>query len=228
MGTYKRLPRGKKKPANELMTFAEKCYALFHKRWKAVLAVCVFTIALLVAIIGGYRYMNWRSAEAFNALAAARDVADQTARSTALVGVTEDYRGTAAAREAALVLGNTALGKGAFEEALKWFEQLSERSHSYPILQVYALIHQGRAYEEMGKYEEASRAYRTATRIKGNLIKGQTMYDEARCLEKLGAYDEAKERYREALEEAGESDVLLKAKSEERLLWLIANRHIAG
>ena len=228
MATYKRLPRGRKKSTNELATFLEKVYALVHERWKTVVAVCVMSVVMVVVIIGGYKYVGWRATNAANALAQTKTIDDVSDRREALVSVFEEYKGTAAAREAALLLGRLADSGDDAEVAANWFEELSEQSRSYPILKVYAFLQQGRAYEELGRFEDAAEVYQAASRVKGNFLKGQSMYDEARCREKLGAYGDASELYRAVIDTAAEEDIVLKAKSEERLLWLMATRNITG
>lgn len=223
MGTYKRLPRGRKKTSNEFRTFAEKVYVLVHQKWKVVTAVCVLSIALVVAIIAGYKYKNWRATEAFNELAQADAVEKDSARLKELADVAEEFRGTSASRKALLMLGKAAVSDGRAEDALKWFEMLSESSGRHSMLKVYSLIMMGRAYEELERYKDAALVYDWASTMKDNLLKEQSTYDRARCLEKLGQLNQAEELYQEVVDNAGDEDALLKAKSEERLLWLLAS-----
>lgn len=210
------------------MTFAEKAYALVHTKWKLMSMSAALIIALLAVIVGGYKYVDWRSTKAFDVLALAKSIENGDQLKQNLEGVVEKYSGTAAAREATLMLGKMDMRQGQTENALKWFEILNDRSSSYPILKVYALFQQGRALEELGRYDEAADVYAKSARIKGNLLKWRSIYNEARCLEKLGQYTEAGTRYRSIIDAAAANDMMLKANSEERLLWLKANQNIAG
>jgi tetratricopeptide (TPR) repeat protein len=223
LGTYKRLPRGKQKSPDEFRTFAEKVYIYFIKEWKKVALASGLVIALVVAIIAGYKYMNWRATNAFDALAKANAIEDPAERLKALTEVSDDFKGTAAARETMLILGKAAMSDGRTEEAVEWFDDLVSQSSRYAVLKAYGLQALGRAYEELGRNEDAAEAYGQAARTKGNLIQGQSRYDEARCLEKLGQLNKAEELYQTIIDNAGQEDVLLKAKSEERLLWLLAS-----
>lgn len=226
MGTYKRLPRGRRKPTNEFITFAEKTYSWVLMNWKSVALGAGLILILIVVIVGGYRYAGWRKDSAADALAKAQSMSDEVQRRTALILVEDEYRRTPAGRESLLLLGKESLAKGQPGEAVKHFDELAEQSRGYPIMKVYALHQLGTAYERLGDWAKAAEEYATAARTKGNLIKGESLYLQARCLEKLGDYAQAKEIYDELIGDDASADAATKVKSEERLLWLMAGRRV--
>jgi tetratricopeptide (TPR) repeat protein len=193
------------------------------QEWKTVALASGLIIALVVAIIAGYKYVNWRATNAFDALAKASTVEDPSEQLKALTEVIDDFKGTAAAREAILILGKNAMSDGKTEDAISWFNELISQSGRYPLFKAYGLHSLGRAYEKQGRYEDAAESYGRAAMMKNNLIQGQSRYDEARCLEKLGELNQAEELYQSVIDNASDEDILLKAKSEERLLWLLAS-----
>ncbi len=226
MGTYKRLPRGKKKPTNELTTFAEKAYAWVHHQWRTVAIVAAGSLVFFVVLIGIYKYVTWRADTAAVALANARSVESVAERRDRLSKVAENYARTSAGREAAALIGNDALAEDDSQDALQWFEFLRDHARSYPILHVYALQKIGKIYEDGEQWQKAADAYRAAAAVKGNMVRAQSLYDEARCLEKLGKYIQARDLYREVVDTSDETETGVKTKSEERLLWLLAHNAI--
>lgn len=228
MATYKRLPRGRKKPTNEFATFAEKTYAWILTNWRIVAFFSAAAVVIFGVIVGGYKYVDWRASRAADALAKAQRVEDSASRQKWLAEVAKEYPGTAAGREAMVFLSAVTLSEEQFDEAKVWLEMLEQRSRRYPILRVYALHNLGKLYEQQNEWEKAADAYGKAMTVKGNLIKNQSVYKRAFCLEKMGRFDEAGELYARLLDESANADLMTKARSEERLLWLKVHRQAAG
>lgn len=226
MGTYKRLPRNKKKRgSDDFATFAEKSYAWTMVHWRKVVAASAAFIVIFALALGAYEYHVWKENKGAQALAVAT-TKQGSEQMDALTDVATRYARTAAGREAMLLLGNRWLGEGNSDNALLWFGEAADRSGSYPILKTYALHQLGHIHAEAGEWEEAEQAYERAAQTKGNIIKMLSTYEEARCLEELGKYDKARSLYEGVIASSDDSAQAVKALSEERLLWLAADRHI--
>jgi len=224
LGTYKRLPRKKKKAGDDLTTFAERFYAWAAVNWRKVVAVSSFVIVISVAALGAYEYHVWKEDQGSQALAAA-ELQKEPAWVDALAKVATEYPRTAAGREAMLMLGNRWLKENNSDNALRWFTEAADRAHGYPILKTYALHQIGHLHAEAGEWEEAAQAFKRAADTRGNVIKMRSNYEEARCLEELKNYSGARALY-EKIIASNDSSQAVKALSEERLLWLAADRRI--
>lgn len=225
MGTYKRLPRKKKKGGDDIATFAEKAYAWAAVNWRKIVAVSAAVIVIFLSALGAYEYHVWKEDQAARALAAATGK-EGTTRVDALAAVADRYARTAAGREAMLLLGNRWLKEGNADNALRWFDEVADRTRSYPILKTYALHQIGHLHAQAGDWEQAAQAFEGAAQIKGNMIKMRSLYEEARCLEELGKFGDASSLYEKIIASSDNSARAVKALSEERLLWLAADRRI--
>jgi len=224
LGTYKRLPRGKKKATNELTTFAEKAYAWVLMNWRQIAWASLAALLIFGVVIGVHKYYSWRTDRAADALASAQLMDSTGARSDALTAVANDYSTTDGGREAVILLGNAARTDGRIDDAIMWFELLVDRSNGYPILKTYAYQNLGQLYAQQKKWTESAAAYHEASLVKGNQISAFSFYEEAVSLEKLGDLEHAEEIYQSLLDD--DVDATIKAQSEERLLWLNAHRRI--
>lgn len=224
MAIYKRLPRGKKKKDSELATFAERVYAWVMLNWRTVVAVVACVILIAGSAIGAYKYHQWKEGRAAQELARITGLKNM-ARIDALVAVADEFRRTAAGREAMIMLGNGALTEGKDDEALEWYEEAADHARGYPILVTYALHQKGRLHARAEEWEDAAEAFHRAAGIKGNVIRARSTYEEARCLEELDKYDDARALYESIVAESDPGAQDVKALSEERLLWLAAKRH---
>jgi tetratricopeptide (TPR) repeat protein len=159
-------------------------------------------------------------------LARVQEMEEGAERNAALLAVEDEYRRTPAGREALLLLGKDALANGRFDEAAERFDALAEQSRGYPIMKVYALHHSGLAFERLGEWAKAAEEYADAARVSGILIRDESMYRQARCLERLGDYARAKAIYDELIGADDGADAAIRAKSEERVLWLMAEQRV--
>lgn len=225
MGTYKRLPRKKKKPGSELTTFAERIYAWVMINWRKVVAVTAFVVVISLSALGAYQYHVWKEESGSKALAVAMSTKG-SAQVDALVAVADGYARTAAGREAMLMLGNRWLKENNADNAKRWFAEAADRARSYPILKTYALHQLGHIHAQANEWEDAAQAFNRAAETKGNVINMRSTYEEARCLEELKKYDDARSLYEKIVASSDESAQAVKALSEERLLWLAADQRI--
>ncbi len=228
MATYKRLPRGKQKSTNEFVGLMERMERWVMAHFREVAIGAVVFVAILCTVFGVSRYMGWREAKAEDALARATRIENQQERQSALMNVAENFGSTVAVREALALLGNEAFSDGKYDDALRWFNSLANKSGSYPMLETYALHQQGAAYGELGQWDKAKDSYHEAGLLRGNIIKSDSNYREALSLEKLGKYDEARAIYKQIVDNSKGTDEVLKAKSEERILWLLAHQGSQG
>jgi len=225
LGTYKRLPRKKSKGGAELATFAERVYALVMINWRKVVAVSATVIVISLSALGAYQYHVWKEDKASQALAKATS-GKGIAQVDALAQVAEKFGCTAAGKEAMLLLGNRWLKEGNSDNALRWFDEAANRARSHAILKTYALHQIGHLHAQAGDWEQASQAFSRAAKTKGNVINMRSTYEEARCLEELNKFDDARSLYEKIVSSSDDSAQAVKALSEERLLWLAANRLI--
>lgn len=225
MAIYKRLPRGKKKRTGELATFAERAYVWVMVNWRTVVAGAAFVILISMSAIGVYQYHHWKEDRGAQALAEA-SAREGMARIDALTMVATEYVRTAAGREAMIILGNAAVKLGRANDALHWFAETSDHVRGYPLLATYALHQQGHLHAQANAWEDAAQAFHHAAGLKGNVIRARSTYEEARCLEELKKYDDARTLYENVVATSDETAQDVKALSEERLLWLAAQRHI--
>jgi tetratricopeptide (TPR) repeat protein len=225
LGTYKRLPRKKKKSGADLATFAERTYAWVMINWRKVAAASASVIVISLSALGAYEYHVWKEESGSKALAVAM-LSTGPAQADALATVASEYARTAAGREAMLMLGNSWLKEGNADNAKQWFAEAADRSRGYPILKTYALHQLANLYAQAGDWEGAAQVFDRAAETKGNVINMRSRYEEARCLEELKKYDDARSLYEKIIASSDKSAQAVKALSEERLLWLAANRRI--
>ena len=190
--------------------------------WAALIAAVI-----VVSITVGNRYRAYQANKAIGALYAARGVeSGSEAQQKALKEVAEDYRSTAAGREAMMMLGDLFLNRGDFAAALEQYESLAGASGRSELLKVAAIHRSAKVLRSMGKTEEAAQKYLAAAEDKKNLNKAESYFEAARCFEDLKQYGEAAKFYRMAIDVAQSGDV--RSKSEDRILWFVSNGLISG
>jgi len=169
----------------------------------------------------------YRAGKATGALYAAQRLqAGSGDQQKALEEVADDYSSTPAGRQAMLLSGDILMARGDFTAAQAQFENLAKNSKGNNLLKIAAMHKEAAAERAMGKLEDAAKTYLAAAADPGNLNKEDSFYQAARCYEELKQYDEAAKFYKKVIDQAEESGT--KLKSEERLLWLIANGSISG
>jgi len=190
--------------------------------WAVTIAV-VFFIAIAITS----RVHAYRSDQAVKALYEAQKRGEGSSeQQNALKDIIDHYSGTAAGREAMIVLGNQLYKKGDFAGALEQFEKLAKKNKGNSLLKIAALHSVAATQRAMGHIEDAAKTYLAAADDSRNLNKSQSLYQAARCYEDVKQYGEAEKIYRKIIESSEEGDA--KSLSEERLLWLTANGSISG
>lgn len=170
---------------------------------------------------------TYRTNKANDALYAAQKLAQGSAeQQKALEEISDDYTSTPAGREAMMFLGDMFVARGDFASALPQFENLAKKSKGNGLLKIAALHKVAAAQRAMGKAEDAAGTYLTAAEDFKNLNKEDSLFQAASCYEYLKQYDEAAKLYRRVIDTSPESGI--KSKSEERLLWLIADGSVSS
>jgi len=194
---------------------------------KVVSWVLTVAIVLFIIVIGVSRVHAYRAGKATGALYAAQRLqAGSADQQKALEEVADDYSSTPAGRQAMLLSGDILMARGDFTAAQAQFENLAKNSKGNNLLKIAAMHKEAAAERAMGKLEDAAKTYLAAAEDPRNLNKEDSFYQAARCYEELKQYAEAAKFYKKVIESAQESGT--KLKSEERLLWLIANGSISG
>lgn len=188
------------------------------------LAVVVFAV-----VVGATHYWRWRSTSASEGLYAAMRLKEGSDEQLAvLTELVDDYSRTPAGRQAMMKLGDIYLKRGDYELAEEKFRSLAGKSRNLPMLYIAALHRLAYAELVSGDPNAAADTYLKAAADPHNLLSAESRLRAAACLERAGEYDRAAKLYRQVLDEAGDEDLMAKDKSEERLLWLIVNRHVDG
>lgn len=229
MGTYKRLPRGKKKPHDDFVDWTMHVLIWVRRHWTTVLEVAALGIVVFAVVVGAGAYSRHRSGAAATKLYEFdKSGAAGEERLAALGDIADDYSRTFAGKSAMMEEGDMLLAKGEYDEAMERFRALADGSRNAPAIRIAALHRLANAELAAGKPADAAKTYRKAAADPHNEISLQSELLAAACLERAHDYAGAAELYRRIIDDAGENDAAMTAMSEERLLWLIAQGHIPG
>lgn len=190
--------------------------------YKKILWVVGVTFAVFIVVIAVDRIDSYRTGNAERALLAAHDLAPGTAeRQKALQDVASDYASTPAGREAMMALGDELFARGDLTAAAEQYESLAGSAKRLPLMEVAALHKLAKAQRATGRTEDAAKTYLKAAENAGNLNRADSLYQAGFCYEELKNYNEALQLYKRVLDSGAEGDI--RSKSEERILWLMAN-----
>jgi tetratricopeptide (TPR) repeat protein len=227
ISTYKRLPRGKKKPKDEIADWSVHAVHFVRDNLKTVSWVVTVLLVAVIVYFGVGRVLSYRVNKAEKLLYAAELLASGSeVQQKALADIADDYGSTAAGREATMLLGDQLYARGDYQAALDRYEELAAKSGRAELMKIAAMHRAADAQRAMGKLDEAAKTYLAAAEDPKNLNRVDSYYQAGRCYEDLKQYDEAVKLYRKAMEISAESET--RSQSEERLLWLMANGIITG
>lgn len=227
IGTYKRLPREKKKPHDDFVDWTLHALLWIKKRWKTAAEVVGLAALLFIVVVGAQYYWEWRSTSAAEALYAANSLeANSDGQVNALYKLVDKYSRTPAGRQGMMELGNIYLKRGEYDSAIEQFQMLAGKSRNHPMLYIAAIHKMAEATQFKGDYEAAAETYLKAAADPHNILSQQSRLRAAACLEKAGDYEQAANLYKQIIDESEESDVIPKTRSEERLIWLVANGRV--
>lgn len=229
MATYKRLPRGKKKPHDDFVDWTMHVMMWVRKHWTIILEVGALAVVVFAVVIGADAYSRHKADTASVKLFELdKSGTKGDERMKDLAALADDYARTFAGKSAMMEEGEMLLAKGETAKALERFRALADGSRNAPAIRIAALHRMANAELVAGNPKDAAKIYRKAAADPSNQIALQSELLAAACLERAGDYTGAAELYRRIIDDAGENDAAVTAMSEERLLWLIAKGSIPG
>ena len=163
------------------------------EQWKLILGL----IVAVLAVIGAMGLMNSihskKELDASNSLyqaqvAATKAVADKKydAADTAYANMIDGHRGTRAAFEAELLVGDMWTDAGNFDKASGYYQR-AVNDATDPFSKLLATYTIGTSKESAGKYDEAVKSYEEAlAAASSDFLRPELLMAEARCYEALG------------------------------------------
>jgi tetratricopeptide (TPR) repeat protein len=229
LGTYKRLPRGKERPHDEFKDWTVHTLVWLRKHWTTAIEVLALAAVVFAVIVGADYYSRHKAKSAAEKIYELGEEQTEAEEMLArLSEIADDYSRTFAGKRALMEEGDLLLKDGKGEEAIERFRVLADGSRNLPALRIAALHRLANAQLISGKPAEAAKTYRKAAADPHNEIALVSELLAAACLERAKDYEGAAELYRRIIEDAGEFDTMVRDKSEERLIWLIAKGYISG
>jgi tetratricopeptide (TPR) repeat protein len=227
IGTYKRLPRPKRKAQDDFVNWTLHAVLWVKQHWKSALELVALGVVVFIVVVGATHYWVWRSnaaAEKFYRTTLLPVSSDEQVN--ALKEVVDDYLGTAAGKQALMGLGEIYLKRSDYALAKEQFRILAGKSRNHPMLFVAAMYKLAEAELMSGDSEAAAEAYLKVAADPHNLLSMDSRFKAAGVYEGERNYEEASKVYRQIIDEATEADLDIKDKSEERLIWLKAEGRI--
>ncbi len=221
MGTYKRLPRGKRKPvADEFMDWTIKAIHLLQKHARTI-ALGAGAIVVCIAIIFSVSYyLKYRETNIADNFYKIQKMENMEEKIGALKEFVADHRSSKVGRAASLELANNLFASEQYDQAIAEFKKISEK-RSYPALvRVAGFYGLANVLLAQDKFKQAGETFVAAAEMKDNLNKADSFYQAGLCFEKAQDFTKAKKYYEKVLDLSAEGP--LKNKVEEQLLWLIA------
>lgn len=227
--TYKRLPRGKRKPGGEFKDWSLHALIWLRYNWKSAVEFIVVAIVAVGVLFGARQYWRHQSAAAADSLYEAIMLgsgSDEQIKS--MTHVVKEWPRTASGKQAMMILGEIYLDKGEHDKATELFRLLASRSRNNAMVKTAALHNLAETQLAMGEADLAAETYVKAAADPHNLLALDSRIRAAASFERAGKFKEAAMLYSQIIDEAGDDDRYVKDKSEERLLWLMANGRIEG
>ncbi|MEK6704460.1 MAG: tetratricopeptide repeat protein [Bdellovibrionota bacterium] len=119
--------------------------------------------------------------------------------------VAEKFRGTKAAMEAELRIGDIYYDYGESDKAVDWYQKAAEHS-SGSFEKALALMSMGYSYENTGKCVEAVNSFEKALALGEESLKGDLLMAEARCYETMKDFSKARTAYDKILSQLPSTD----------------------
>lgn len=184
-------------------------------------------------MVGASTYWDHRSQTAAELLYAAQRLPQASDEQVAkLEDVASGYARTPSGQEAMMMLGDLYFTRKDFDKTIEKFKLLAGRSRNRPILLIAALHKLAEAQIASGDAVAAADTYLKAAADPHNAVASVSRVRAAASLEKAGELEKAATLYRQVIEDANnkgnDADRSMRDLSEERLIWLIANRRIQG
>jgi predicted negative regulator of RcsB-dependent stress response len=222
------LPRGKKKPHDEFRDWTYHALVWIKENWQTAVEIVAVAAVVFAVVVGANTYWRHRSQAAADMLYAARQAGleSEDAKVAKLEELVSKYSRTPAGQQAMMQLGQIFLKRNDFDKAAEEFRTLAGKSRNRPIFMIAALHRLAATELSKGDVTAAAETYLKAAADPHNLVALVSRYRAAGCFEKAGDFERAAQLYRQVIDEAGVEDRMVRELSEERLLWLSANKHI--
>lgn len=121
-----------------------------------------------------------------------------------LKAIVQEFRGTRAALDAQVKLGDLYYNHGEFSKALPWFEKAAGSSSG--IEKATALSSMGYTYENLGQPQEAITFFQKAINLGEASLKGDLLLALGRCYEALHDFAKARSTYDKILSELSNTE----------------------
>lgn len=221
------MPRTKAKPDDEFRNWTVHALLWVKSNWKGTLELVGLAVVIFTIVFGATSYWRSRSDSAAKDLYAAGMASKDAAKmESSLLEVVDDYGRMPAGKQAMMMLGELYLSKGDYPKAMDQFKMLAGKSRNHPMLYIAALHKLAETELASGNANAAAETYLKAAADPSNIVSGDSRLRAAACFERALNFVEAEKLYKQVIDE--EADPLIKEKSEERLLWLIASHRTGG
>lgn len=215
-------------PVSTGPTASDAAVDFFSKQWKVVAGV----VGAVVVIVAGYFYMDYQNNELnieglthLSRVRMAYDMGQYELALTAqglppmdgqpvkgLVAISDEYSGTPAGEQAALMAGNAYVNLGKAAEASAQFEKAA--SSGSVVIQVGAMQGLAATMELNKNFAEAASKYEEAAKLADDSgLEEQCYLSAAACYEEAKNNEKAKELYRIIVKRFEMSEVAASAKS---------------
>lgn len=225
MGTYKRLPREKEKPVNEIGTWLDHAHHWFNVNWKIILTGIVSAIGLtcLILIISYFSANKDEKAKVlfYNAEKVAVQNVDSAV--TAFEDLIKKYPRAEVSTVARLRLGDIYFSKADYDKALDVLAPVAKNSN--PLFRVLGLNNIAASKLAKGDAAGSAETYLKAYSDSKNQAKGFSYFNAGLAYVRAGKIDEAKKIFADLSKDDSDlSTPDLKEKSKEQLIWLSLNK----
>ena len=184
----------------------------------------IVTLAAFGVLFGARQYWRHQSTASALSLYEAMQLERSSDKQIAdLNRVVKKWPRTASGKQAMMMLGEMHLDRGEHKAAAGLFRMLASRSRNNPMVKTAALHKLAETQLAMGDAGLAAETYLKAAADPHNLLALDSRLRAAASLELAGEFDKAAILYQQVIDESGDDDRYVKEKSEERLLWLLAN-----
>ena len=224
MSTYKRLPREKPKPVNEIASWLDHTYHWFEANFRLVLAA-IFALGVIVALVlSASYYLNTKDEKAKELYyQAAKKAADSDEAVQAFEEVIKLYPKSNPAMLARFKLADIRFNKEDYGGAEEILAPMT--SGGSPIFRILALNNIAAGRFARGDALGAAETYIKAFNDNKNLARGLAYFNAALAYQKAGKKDEANKIFEDLSKEDFEfSTPELRERVKEQLIWAAARR----
>lgn len=186
-----------------------------------VIGILVLVVLVFIAWGGAIYYQNYREGKAAALYSALPE--QGKLRRQGLESIARDYPKTGVGAYAAFQLGRDDYEQKNYDQALKWYQPLTELQGPQAMIGVMSQNNVAMIYEAQGEWKQALEIYRQTAAEADNVAKPYAYYNMGRVAQNMGDREEAHHWFQMALEEGTGTPVADRAR--DRLLWLDIGSH---